>query len=45
MQVELRGERLFERRRARPARVDERAINVEQYKPDHAPQTLRAGAP
>jgi len=36
MQFKFRRESFGERRRARPAGVDERAVNVEENQPSHA---------
>ena len=42
MEVELLGKSLRERRRARAARVNERAVDVEENKPNHAARKLIA---
>jgi hypothetical protein len=44
MEIEFRGKSFGERLRARAARVDERAVNVEQNEPDHAARKLIAAA-
>jgi hypothetical protein len=45
MQVEFRGKSFFESRRAGVARVDERAVNVEENEPNHAWKISEHGIP